>query len=669
MNSFREWISIKMVKAPRFIVLMGVLGANVVFIGAAAFIITCLMPESAENGGFGSSIFTTIMMYLGIGGIEMVIEEIGEADMLLVLFSIIIVLIGMVFFTYALIGYMSDFIANFIGEADSSSRRLRISDHTVILNWNTRAAELINELLYKNKKEKVVVLLGGSKEDALRDIDERLSDTLENESGIKDKLTVIVREGDTWSAKQLNDISIKRAKSVIILCDAVYDESDKEEEMGNIRTIKTLLQVVQLTTEEDSINHQQIIVEVEDESTLALVNTIIGHKVRKGKCNIVPFSVNRLLGDIFSQFAIMPELNVVYSSLFSNKGASFFSKSTTEGSLSKNEFVSAYMENHTKAIPVTVMRDDDNHINCYYLAAKEQDIHVAESVRESRVLPLSLNPDFEMNNKHVLLMGHNSKSSSIMDGFDSFCSEWTKKDGSEALYVTVINDEQTLVKQDYYKEYPCVKKVIAADIFEIDIIRSVIDEFISAHTGDRCILILSDDTVPDEEVDADALTYLILVQDIMYNRLTNDPGFDIKNIDMIIEILNPKNYEIVSSYSANNIVISNRYISKMMMQISEKKPLFDLYLDILTYDGTDAEDVDTKEVYIKKVADYFTEIPPPCTAIELFRGVWHASPDNNKTIVLGYFRSDGKMILFQDDLSKTTISLSGDDKLIVFSDN
>ena len=670
MNSFREWISIKMVKAPRFIVLMGVLAANAVFIGAAAFIITWLTPESSENGSFGSSIFNTIMMYLGIGGIEMVIDEISEADMFLVLFSIIIVIIGMVFFTYALIGYMSDFISNFIGEADSSSRKLRISEHTVILNWNTRAAELINELLYKNKREKVVILMGGSKEDALRDIGERLSDTLENERDVKDKLTVIVREGDTWSAKQLNDISIKRAKSVIILCDAVSEETaDKEEEMGNIRTIKTLLQVAQLSMEDDADTHQQIIVEVEDESTLALVNTIVGHKKRMGKCNIVPFSVNRLLGNIFSQFAVMPELNVVYSSLFSNKGASFYARTTDNDSLSENEFVAGYMENHTKAIPVTIMRDDDNHVNCYYLSANEQNINITDPVCENRALPLSLNPNFEMNNKNVLIMGHNSKSHAIMDGFDAFCSEWTKKDGTETLSVTVINDEQTLLKQDYYKEYPCVKKVISADIFEIDIIRNEIDEFIGAHTGDRCILILSDDTVPAEEADADALTYLILVQDIMHNRLTNDPGFDIKDIDMIIEILNPKNYEIVSSYSANNIVISNRYVSKMMMQISEKKPLFDLYLDILTYDGTNAEDVDTKEIYIKKAADYFSVIPPPCTAIELFRGVWHASPDNNKTVVLGYFRSDGEMILFQDNLSKTTISLSGDDKLIVFSDN
>ena len=154
MKRIREWISIKIVKSPRSIVLLFVLIANVAFIGAAALIISWLTPPSLESSGFGNSIFNTIIMYLGIGGIDTVIEDISQADVLLVLSSIIIVMIGLVFFTYALIGYMSEFISNFIGNADSSSKRLRISGHIVILNWNTRAVEIINDLLYKNTKEK-----------------------------------------------------------------------------------------------------------------------------------------------------------------------------------------------------------------------------------------------------------------------------------------------------------------------------------------------------------------------------------------------------------------------------------------------------------------------------------------------------------------------------------
>jgi len=182
-----------------------------------------------------------------------------------------------------------------------------------------------------------------------------------------------------------------------------------------------------------------------------------------------------------------------------------------------------------------------------------------------------------------------------------------------------------------------------------------------------------------------------MVQDIIDKRLARDPGFDPESIDMIVEILNPKNFDIISSYSTNNIVISNRYISKITAQIGEKDAMFDFYYDILTYDDpedvgmlspdeapgagsgsgseTGAEGVDSKELYIKKVSGFFSEIPRPCTAADLIRAVYHASPDDNKSVVLGYFRPDGEMILFEGDQSKIRLALSGEEKLIIFSNH
>ena len=341
MKRIREWISIKIVKSPRVIVLLFVLIANIAFIGAAAVIISWLTPPEMENGGFGNSIFNTLIMYLGIGGIETVIEDITQTDAFLVFASIIIIMIGLVFFTYALIGYMSDFISDFIGNADSGSRKLHISNHIVILNWNSRAVEIINDMLYKNEKEKIVVLAAINRDDILKDIDERLADTLEIENDIiqaacanmgfmerrnytkknriKNMLTVITRQGNTCSTKQLGDISIEQAKSVIIL------STGGNEDSVDSHTMKTLIQVAQMTATEDSEYDQQIVVEIEDENTLALVDKIIKHKMRRGKCNIVPVSVNRILGYVFSQFSIMPELNLVYSTLFSYKDADLHS--------------------------------------------------------------------------------------------------------------------------------------------------------------------------------------------------------------------------------------------------------------------------------------------------------------------------------------------------------
>lgn len=81
-----------------------------------------------------------------------------------------------------------------------------------------------------------------------------------------------------------------------------------------------------MTSDEASADHQTIIVEIEDDWTAKLVDRIIAHKEKLAKCRIIPIYVNRVLGQILSQFSIMPELNTVYSELFSNRGAEFFAK-------------------------------------------------------------------------------------------------------------------------------------------------------------------------------------------------------------------------------------------------------------------------------------------------------------------------------------------------------
>ena len=685
MKRIREWVSIKIVKSPRSIVLLFVFIANVVFIGVSALVISLLSEPSLDNGGYWHSVLNTVLMYLDIGGIETVIEDIGQADVLLVLACVATIFIGLIFFTYTLIGYTSDFISNFIENADSSSKKLHISDHTVILNWNTRAVEIINDLLYKNTKEKIVILTGNDREDVFRDIDERLSDTLETENNMiretaanmgfferqnyirsnrmKNKLTIIVRQGDTCSTKQLGDVSIKQAKSVIILSDI------SDEISADTHSIKTLIQVAQMTAAEDSADDQQIVIEVEDDRTHALINKIIKHKTRSGKNNIVPVPVNRILGYIFSQFSIMPELNVVYSSLFSYKDADLFTFPAKASSLSDSEFVSASLDKNQTSIPLTVMRGDDDQLNCYYLADSDRDIRRVESVSRNPDYNVSLNPGFEIDERHVIILGHGSKNLAMMEGFAAFNNEWRKKDGSDVLDVTIIDDESSLLKHDYYRQYPWIKKIISAEIYEQELICDAIDTFLGEHGRSGCVLILSDDTVSGDDVDENALTYLLLVQDIISTRLEDDPDFDLNDIDMIVEIVDPKNHDIVNHYNMKNVVISNRYVSKMILQVGENKALFDFFQDFLTYDETDSEEETSKEVYIKMADTFFNEIPEPCTASELIRAVYQASPDNNKSIILGYFLPNGEMTLFSGDQSYINVALSGDEKLILFSDH
>ncbi len=696
-NRLTEWFSLQRVKNPEKMILTVILLFNIGFILFASFVISALSLDGTEQMGFLEAAFCTLTMILDPGCIEFVVADIGQAGVVITIFCLLVVIIGMISFTGSVIGYVTNYISSFIENANTGKRRLKLHDHTVILNWNSRATEIINDMLYCEDKQKVVVLVQSRKNEIEEEIEERLSDTIERENiaieekyeslpliqrkiaihkaNLKKKLTVIVREGDVFSSKQLNDISLSKARSVIILgndinntiCKFEHKDRIEESSRGNSQTIKTLMQVSDITADEKSADNQNIVVEISDEWTLDIVNKIIAAKQVDGKCNIVPVKVNDVLGQLLSQFCLMPELNAAYTELFSNKGAEFHSEHHAyEDEIS---FINKYLEKHNHALPITVTKKGDESF-AFYVADLENDIH-----RKTDVEPLnysvSLKKDYWLEKRNVIILGHNSKCKHIMAGFASFSKEWKQGD-EEIVRIVVIDDKKSLEKLNYYKEYPFVIKTVEADIYDKDIICSTIDEIVEQNE-DTSVLILSDDSALNEDIDARALANLVYVRDIVDNKVRNNPDFDVESVDVIVEIINPKHHDIVNSYSVNNVVISNRYISKMITQISKFEALFDFYNEILTYDENPDQGYSSKEIYIKKVKRYFDEIPKKTTADQLVRAIYNASIDGEKmglvnpTIAIGYVKPGGVIDIFSGDLTEIEVDLTDRDKLILFT--
>lgn len=703
MRRIKEWLSVQLAKNPGRVVLFAILLFNVLFFLLSAVVISNLSLTGTEGMSFLEAAFCTITMILDAGCIQFVISDIGNSGVVIAVVCLGIILIGMIAFTGSVIGYVTNYISNFIEHANEGNRKLRISGHMVILNWNTRASEIVNDLLYCPSRQKVAILVSGRKNEIEKEIEERLSDTISRENEavhaeakklgllrglyhwhknqFKRNVTVIIREGDVFSSKQLRDISLERAKTVIILGNDINDRVCKYElrenqellSRGNSQTVKTLMQVSDITAADYSDDDQKIIVEVTDDWTLELVDKIIKCKQVEEKCNIVPVRVNKVLGQILSQFSLMPELNLAYKELFSNKGATFYledKKVDDDVSYTKE-----LLRTNNHIIPLTSM-ESQGKWHYYYVGTSEKDIRKVCGPKQSDY-SVSLNRDYWMERKNIIILGHNSKCEDIMEGFCAFRAEWNRKEcDTEIMEIVVIDEERYLKKMNYYEKYPFVVKKVAANIYDRERICATIEEFVLSHEEDTSILILSDDSVINEETDANALANLIYVQDIINRKKEENPDFDPASIDVIVEIIDPKHHDIVNSYSVNNVVISNRYISKMITQIGEKEALYDFYNDILTYD-TDAENgFESKEIYAKKVSRMFMEIPKKCTAEELIRAVYLASVDEriplakrNPTLVLGYVKADGRMVLFGGNQAAIEVELEARDKLIVFSNH
>ena len=461
-NRYREWLSIMIAKNPSRVILMVIMLFNILFMLISALIISRLAPISVSDKGFAASVFYTISMILDAGCISYVVEDVGEAGVVLIVICLVIIMLGMIGFTGGIIGYITNVISGFIENANAGDTALKISGHTVILNWNNRASEIINELIFREQREKVVVLVPSGRQDVEKEIENRLADTIKREETLilshcnrKTRLgrwlylrenrnftrpVVIVREGNTFAEKELMDISLEKARSVIILnrdysselCRLENEMRPKNRARGNSNTIKTLVLVAQITASEESSDNQKIIVDVEDSWTEQLVEKIIDHKENLGKCNIVPMKVNRVLGQLLAQFSIMPELNLVYSELFSNRGAEFYAM-PADGKVDYGVY--GYMETHSKAIPLTSMKTKAGK-HFFFMADVESEV---EDMHEK------INDNYGHDTGDAVLRGFAMVVRQLLDR-DTYCIRWG---GEEFMVLTSI---QTLPELKEFAE-------------------------------------------------------------------------------------------------------------------------------------------------------------------------------------------------------------------------
>ena len=691
-KKLKEWISIQLVEHPRRVVLMGIILFNMIFMLLSAFFITIVARKTHPDLQFFESLYYTISMILDAGCISYVIENANVAGVKATVLCLIVVLIGMISFTGSVIGYVTNAISIFIENASSGKRKLNISNHIVVLNWNNRGSEIIHDLLFCEEKERVVILTNENQEQIQKEIQNKINETFNDKKRklleetknmnmikayfylhkhkFKSNLTVIVRQGDTFYENQLLNISVDQAKTIIILNkdDSILYNEENVQLMNktNSLMIKTLVLVAEITSKESSLDDQKIIVEVDDEWTGELVQKIIRHKEKLGKCNIIPVPVNKILGQLLSQFAIMPDLNRVYEILFSDEGAEFY---FVDEQHLKVKGVRDFISTHIAAVPLSTLNTKTGP-KYFYMAETKEDLELTDHLQH-KDLHIICNKDYWLPKRNILILGHNSKMESLMEEFNVFSKEWDYPDGP-ILNIGIIDDYDTITAMGNYASYRYVnqKYVVPTDIYSQDLIYSKMDAFFDEIEGGTCVLILSDDTVSTDTLDANALTYLIYLQDLLENRKIRYHGQDSEDIDVVIELLNPENYDVARSYSVENVVITNRYLSKMINQVGQKEALFDFYSDILTYDvdGT----YNSKELYLKKVKDYLEQIPAICTANDLIYNIYGASKalnEDNGAIVLGYIKENGEMIIFSGNQTKIKVELTGEDRLILFSNH
>ncbi len=685
MIKFREWLSVQVAKHPKRVVLILIILLNVLFITVSAAVISSLSLRGTEHMNFFHAAYYTVTMILDAGCIESVIKDIGTSGVALTLTCLAVIIIGMITFTGAVIGYLTNILNDFIDNASAGNTRLYLSDHTVILNWNAGAPEIVNDLLYSDHKETVVALVKSGGEDIKKEIEERLHLTIEKENAVVSKkaaamsyfarrrylknnklgnnVTFIVIEGNIFSQKQLRDIRIDMAKAIIILSNDPSDSAAEDE--GNPQAVKALMQTADIVSAGNADHHPNIIIEITDPWTSDIVQRIISGKELDKKCNIILFHVEKFLGQLLAQLSLTPELTLVYDDLFSNKGTAFY----TEPVQTDNEigYIREYLATHNNAVPLTLLTRNGESSFCF--AANTHDSIGKMQERKNAGFSVELN-DMQSKCKRVIMIGHNTKVEEIMSCYEAYISCQTRDQRSCPLKVTVIDDAESIRRMDDYRRYSFVEETVELDIYHIDKTIETFKRLLFDTSEETNILILSDDTELDEYADSSALMCLVYIRDFIKEILRENPDYDKKRIKTIVEITDPSHYDIVKGYDMVEPVISNRFTGNILTQIGVKESIFEFYKDLLSY-SPDRPGAQNKKPQLKKVSAFFKKTPPACTAYDLVRAVFEASvasAEASPILVLGYIKANGEIILFSGDLSEIPVSLEAEDKMIVYTD-
>ncbi len=402
----------------------------------------------------------------------------------------------------------------------------------------------------------------------------------------KRKINVIVRQGEVFSKSDLMNVCIENSKTIIILSDEQI-EQNHDINYVDIHAMKTLMLVSNL----DLKNNQTIIVEVKQQKTISLIKERIG-KEKSISERIIPILPDELMGRLIAQTILMPHLSKVYHELFSFEGAEFY---TLEG-INALE----YMENFPYGIPIYNLGD-----TLYVLTENQSKLFVKRDVPLYEFDQLKIKNYDRYHEKTLLVFGSNHKLEYILDSIKLY-----QRENKTKINVHHINSNEA----------------------------SIIEEQIKSFEKIDTILILSADHLQPIDYDSDVLVTLLLIQDIAKKH----------HAEIVIELLDPKHFDIAQSYNIQNTIISNEYVSKLITQLSKNRKLYDLYQDLLTYDAEDSTE-ETYEVYAYLAKDIFKDqLPLTFSSYAEFIYSCYQSGKGNY-IMIGLVKDD-ELTLFKGNL-------------------
>lgn len=561
-----------------------------------------------------------------------------DSSPLVKIFTVLAGMVGIVLFS-ALIALVTNALDQRLQNMRKGHSKVIEDEHSLILGWNDRIADILRELTLANESEAkatVVILADRDKEEMDDFISLNLPDTLTTK--------IVTRSGSPSASVNLGVVSAETARSVIVLAQAAVGDDESDLKRSDLSVIKTVLAVRQVLAEKEV----PVVAELFGAQRRDLARSI-------DPDNVVCIDADALLAKILVQTSRSEALAVVYEEVLSFDGSEmyFFEEDWAGATFSEISF------RMPDGVPMGVLSEDKLYINPdpeRKLLDGDELLVLAtdDSTLELRDAPVAEHNTFTLpglerarSTERNLIIGWTNKLPTIVSEYDDYVESGSTIDivlrddnlPSDAL-VAALGDEADNLEVS----------IRNCDPFDA----TALSTLEPGHYDN--IVILSEAGAAGGAEWADAETLLILMQ---LQRLVKDEP---KQPTLIAEILDSKNRTLVTQTGVSEFIISNRLVSMLAAQLSEDARLFTVYEDLFSADGA--------EVYLKPITYYFSDFPRELTFADLmsaasarseialgFRQTLHSTPETNfgvrlippKPEVQTFTENDFIVVLAEDD--------------------
>jgi len=319
--------TVTMSRRPVIMTIGMLLFVNLVFVIVATVVaMTIARPETYT--GFIDAFITTVMWLVVPNSTTNIYD-----DFPLLVLALIVVFVGIFLFTGTIIATVTTSFRAYITKKGEGKGKLKLIDHIVILNYNNEVTSILIDLMCSCQKETVLIISNKPKELIRADLESELS-MIEHRP--KGKLKLVVRRGNPYQVCELQDISIDKAKGILIM----HEEGAKDYDI-----VKQILKLSHF----DISPHCPIGVECDAYETAQLVRRTVALIPGLMCKSIQVFSHNRKLGQFLAISILCPQIPNILKNILSMSGNSFYPIPRVDHK--------EYLENNYGGIPIGTLFD------------------------------------------------------------------------------------------------------------------------------------------------------------------------------------------------------------------------------------------------------------------------------------------------------------------------